>query len=80
MIEALQETGGPGLRDILEGKRNADLYRASVRDISRTQRFHRPAPPHEEFEPDPGMLLRTDLGSDLPEQTPEEHRDPRPAW
>lgn len=32
MIESLQETGGPGLRDILEGKRSADLYRASVRD------------------------------------------------
>jgi hypothetical protein len=44
--------------------------------ISRTQRFHRPAPPNEEFEPDPGMLLRTDQGTELPGQTPAELRDP----
>ncbi|MFI6985282.1 hypothetical protein ACIBSV_42880 [Embleya sp. NPDC050154] len=48
--------------------------------IERTERFHRPAPPDERFEPAPGMLLRTDPGADLPEQTPEELRDPRPAW
>ncbi|MGC0415543.1 hypothetical protein [Embleya sp. AB8] len=48
--------------------------------IPGTRRFHRPAPPDEEFEPSPGMLLRTDQGGDLPDQTPEEYRDPRRAW
>lgn len=48
--------------------------------LPRTQRFYEPAPPNEEFPPDPGYLLRTDQGRDMPEQTPEEHRDPRPAW
>lgn len=48
--------------------------------IPRTERFHQPAPPDEDFEPDPGLLLRTDQGRVLPEQTPEEDRDPRPAW
>lgn len=49
-------------------------------ELPRTRRFHRPAPPTQDFPPDPGLLLRTDLGRDLPEQTPEELRDPRPSW
>lgn len=48
--------------------------------LPRTERFHHPAPNTEAFEPDPGMLLRTDSGRGLPEQTPEKLRDPRPAW
>ncbi|MFI1385896.1 hypothetical protein [Embleya sp. NPDC020886] len=47
--------------------------------IERTERFHRASPPNERFEPAPGLLLRTDPGADLPEQTPEELRDPRPV-
>ncbi|MFJ6369620.1 hypothetical protein ACIQK5_15755 [Streptomyces virginiae] len=46
-----------------------------------TERFHNPAPPTQEYAPHPGYLWRTDLGDTcLPEQTPEELRDPRPAW
>ncbi|MYS80335.1 hypothetical protein [Embleya scabrispora] len=45
MIEALQGTGGPGLREILEGKRNADLYRASVRDYIIRERGLNPRRP-----------------------------------
>lgn len=48
--------------------------------IPRTERFHQPAPPHEDFEPDPGMLLRTDQDTALPTQTPEAHRDTRSPW
>jgi hypothetical protein len=48
--------------------------------LPRTERFHRPAPPTDQFPPDPGMLLRTDIRQQLPEQTPSELRDPRPAW
>ncbi|WP_436848765.1 hypothetical protein [Streptomyces asoensis] len=48
--------------------------------IARTERFHQPAPPDEDFEPDPGMLLRTDQGTALPDQTPEALRDTRPPW
>ncbi|RAO44007.1 hypothetical protein ONO86_03645 [Micromonospora noduli] len=32
MIEALQEQGGPSMRDVLEGKQNGNLYRSSMRD------------------------------------------------
>ncbi|MFF5778443.1 hypothetical protein ACFY7Y_16040 [Streptomyces virginiae] len=45
-----------------------------------TERFHDPAPPTREYVPHPGYLWRTDVGARLPEQTPEELRDPRPAW
>ncbi|MFE7213600.1 hypothetical protein ACFY0A_21670 [Streptomyces sp. NPDC001698] len=48
--------------------------------LPRTQRFHDPAPPDEEYPPSPGVLWRTDTHSDLPEQTPKDRRDPRPAW
>jgi hypothetical protein len=48
--------------------------------LPRTQRFHDPAPPDEGFPPDPGMLLRTDARRTLPEQTPRDRQDPRPAW
>lgn len=48
--------------------------------IPRTERFHQPAPPNEDFEPDPGMLLRTDQDTALPEQTPEACRDTRSPW
>lgn len=48
--------------------------------IPGTERFHQPAPLNEDFEPDPGMLLRTDQGHALPEQTPEAQRDTRPPW
>ncbi|MFI2368360.1 hypothetical protein [Streptomyces sp. NPDC018833] len=48
--------------------------------LPRTRRFHQPAPPTDEYPPDPGLLLRTDTGRPLPEQTPPERRDPRPAW
>ncbi|NEC07631.1 hypothetical protein [Streptomyces sp. SID7909] len=48
--------------------------------LPRTERFHKPAPPNEDFEPDPGMLLRTDGYEKLPEQTPEALRDTRPPW
>ncbi len=36
--------------------------------IPRTERFHRPAPPNEDFEPDLGVMLRTDQNTALPEQ------------
>ncbi|WP_203662432.1 hypothetical protein [Actinocatenispora rupis] len=49
-------------------------------ELPGTRRFHRPAPPDERYPPDPGLLLRTDRGRQLPEQTPEHLRDPRPAW
>ncbi|MGW1867626.1 hypothetical protein ACWCPS_18905 [Streptomyces mauvecolor] len=46
-----------------------------------TERFRKPAPPTQEYAPSPGFLWRTDVGHTwLPEQTPEELRDPRPAW
>lgn len=45
-----------------------------------TERFHDPAPPTQGYAPHPGHLWRTDVGARLPEQTPEELRDPRPAW
>lgn len=48
--------------------------------LPRTQRFHDPAPPSEDYPPNPGYLWRTDLGRDLPEQTPSDLRDSRPAW
>jgi len=48
--------------------------------LPRTERFHQPAPPNEDFEPAPSMLLRTDGDTGLPEQTPEALRDPRPSW
>ncbi|MFB6582425.1 hypothetical protein ACFCYC_34350 [Streptomyces sp. NPDC056402] len=44
------------------------------------RRFHRPAPPTQEFPPDPGSLWRTDGERlRLPERTPAHLRDPRPA-
>ncbi|MEV5528341.1 hypothetical protein [Streptomyces prunicolor] len=48
--------------------------------LPRTRRFHQPAPPTEEFPPDPGYLMRTDQERELPKQTPEHLRDPRPVW
>ncbi|MFD3542066.1 hypothetical protein ACFWUQ_21585 [Streptomyces sp. NPDC058662] len=49
--------------------------------LPRTGRFHEPAPPTQEYPPRPGGLWRTDVGHTwLPEQTPEELRDPRQAW
>ncbi|MGW7587651.1 hypothetical protein [Streptomyces rubiginosohelvolus] len=48
--------------------------------IPNTERFHQPAPPNEDFEPYPGMLLRTDQNTALPEQTPEARRDTRSPW
>lgn len=48
--------------------------------LPRTQRFHNPGPPDHDCPPCPGYLLRTDQGRTLPEQTPEELRDQRPAW
>ncbi|MFF8401080.1 hypothetical protein ACF06P_05525 [Streptomyces sp. NPDC015684] len=48
--------------------------------LPRTERFHEPAPPTDEFVPSPGILLRTDTHQRLPKQTPPELRDPRPAW
>ena len=48
--------------------------------LPRTERFHQPAPPTEEFPPYPGDLLRTDQDHDLPEQTPSDQRDPRSPW
>ncbi|MCT9087555.1 hypothetical protein N4G70_01595 [Streptomyces sp. ASQP_92] len=46
-----------------------------------TERFYAPAPDTQEYPPRPGCLWRTDVGHTwLPEQTPEELRDPRPAW
>lgn len=49
--------------------------------LAGTERFHEPAPPTQEYAPSPGYLFRTDAGhTRLPEQTPEELRDPRPAW
>ncbi|MFB6558086.1 hypothetical protein ACFCYH_04085 [Streptomyces sp. NPDC056400] len=48
--------------------------------LARTERFHRPAPPTQEFPPDPGSLWRTDGERlRLPERTPAHLRDPRPA-
>ncbi|MFE9565891.1 hypothetical protein ACFYM0_32810 [Streptomyces sp. NPDC006487] len=49
--------------------------------LAGTERFHEPAPLTQEFAPHPGSLWRTDVGYTwLPEQTPEELWDPRPAW
>ncbi|MEU7702582.1 hypothetical protein ACF064_27770 [Streptomyces sp. NPDC015492] len=50
--------------------------------IPRTERFHQPAPPASDYDPDPdpGVLLRTDQGRPLPVQTPEALRDTRPPW
>ncbi|MFD7611799.1 hypothetical protein [Streptomyces sp. NPDC059828] len=49
--------------------------------LPRTQRFHQPAPPNEDFPPSPGCLWRTDQGYEwLPEQTPNDCRDQRSAW
>ncbi|XIE80653.1 hypothetical protein AB6O49_27520 [Streptomyces sp. SBR177] len=48
--------------------------------IPGTGRFHQPAPAHEDDEPYPSMLLRTDQDWALPEQTPEALRDTRPPW
>ncbi|MFC0842162.1 hypothetical protein ACFH04_00150 [Streptomyces noboritoensis] len=48
--------------------------------LPRTQRIHLPAPDNHDYPPDPGYLVRTDLGTPLLEQTPKERRDPRPAW
>ncbi|WP_435877806.1 hypothetical protein [Streptomyces anulatus] len=48
--------------------------------IPLTERFHQPAPSNEDFEPYPGMLLRTDQNTALPEQTPEARRDTRSPW
>lgn len=46
-----------------------------------TRRFHPPAPENRDFPPDPGLLLRTDRGyTRLPQLTPQELRDDRPAW
>ncbi|MCX4967117.1 hypothetical protein OHA98_20435 [Streptomyces sp. NBC_00654] len=49
-------------------------------DLPRTQRIHQSAPPNQDFAPDPGYLMRTDLDHPVPEPIPEELRDPRPAW
>lgn len=48
--------------------------------IPRIARFHQPAPPDEDYDPGPGMLLRTDQNTALPEQTPEACRDTRSPW
>ncbi|MFD4589202.1 hypothetical protein [Streptomyces rubiginosohelvolus] len=48
--------------------------------IPHTERIHQPAPPNEDFSPDPGRLRRTDQGNAQPEQTPEELRDTRSPW
>ncbi len=48
--------------------------------IPHTERIHQPAPPNEDFLPDPGWLRRTDQGGARPEQTPEELRDTRSPW
>lgn len=48
--------------------------------LPHTERFHEPAPPNQDYPPNPGLLRRTDTGSDLPERTPHHGRDPRPAW
>ncbi|MEU2346514.1 hypothetical protein ABZ745_32605, partial [Streptomyces sp. NPDC013082] len=37
----------------------AERLRRSEVAIPRTERFHQSAPPNEDFEPYPGMLLRT---------------------
>lgn len=49
-------------------------------ELPHTQRLHKPAPPTDEFPPSPGLLWRTDRGTVPFEQTPQELRDPRPAW
>jgi hypothetical protein len=49
-------------------------------ELPRTQRLHDPAPPNIDFPPSPGYLWRTDQGRSLPQQTPQELRDGRPAW
>lgn len=48
--------------------------------LPRTERFYDPAPPDDEFPPDPGTLRRTDTHAKLPTQTPKDRRDPRSAW
>jgi hypothetical protein len=48
--------------------------------LPHTRRFHDPAPQNRDFPPDPGYLWRTDQRHRLPQQTPEELRDDRPAW
>jgi hypothetical protein len=48
--------------------------------LPRTQRFHAPGPPNEDYPPSPGVLWRTDARLNLPEQTPRDCRDLRPAW
>lgn len=49
-------------------------------ELPRTQRHHPPAPPTDEYPPDPGILLRTDRHCGPIPQTPIDKRDPRPAW
>ena len=48
--------------------------------LPRTQRFHSPAPPSDEYAPSPGYLWRTDAGSTVPAELSPEQQDPRPAW
>ncbi|MGW5929641.1 hypothetical protein ACWF2L_25895 [Streptomyces anulatus] len=48
--------------------------------IPRIARFHQPAPPDEDHDPGPGMLLRADQNTALPEQTSEACRDTRSPW
>ncbi|NEW39040.1 hypothetical protein GV794_24205 [Nocardia cyriacigeorgica] len=49
-------------------------------ELPRTRRYHPPAPPTDEYPPDPGILLRTDRSNGLRSQTPMNTRDPRRAW
>ena len=49
-------------------------------ELPRTQRFHQPAPPTDEFPPSPGLLARTDRDTAPFRQTPQDLRDPRSAW
>ncbi|MFB7397799.1 hypothetical protein [Streptomyces sp. NPDC056191] len=50
--------------------------------IPGTERFHQPAPPTDDFDPDPDpcTLVRTDQWTLLPVQTPAAFRDTRPPW
>ncbi|MFB7234825.1 hypothetical protein ACFCXK_08600 [Streptomyces sp. NPDC056269] len=48
--------------------------------IPGTERLHRPAPPTDDFDPDPCTLVRTDQWTLLPVQTPAAFRDTRPPW
>jgi len=48
--------------------------------LAHTQRIYPPAKGNDGYPPDPGYLVRTDLGRPLSEQTLGERPDPRLAW